>query len=576
MPIEAVLSSITLALIGTSLFGYIANKINFHLPYEINPTEIYVGPLPYLGAIAGTICGYLLNKKTLLQSLQIDWLLIGIIIVFSLIGFLRDKYRFSKKSIFCLALPAAVLALYLYMPGLEPMKLISYSAFVVILLGCLKMSSLVYEMPFVLIATSALTHLLYMINTSGQHLGIMLIDFSLTIFAVAAIIYTFSGNRILISNSGIFGAGIALAMASLLEPTGNLMIFSFFIPVMTIVFPVAFVSFMIAASYFGNKLHKKDDSGKHYWTWSLNREKVINFTALIFLCLNFTALLVVLKASFSAYAFLFALLVLSIASFLKAFARKITVDEEKTSDKIKVLRINIDAILPEEVLSRIKAHVTNPDAGFMHIITADSLAIVKAKKELDFKAKMEAAEMVVPDGAGIVWAADFLGTPLPGRVPGVALVGQICEASVKENYKIFFIGSKPGIAAQAAEIVKGNTGANIVGVEHGYFKADSEDEEKMLQKIADSGADIVFVALGVPRQEDFITKLRKYAKHIVAIGVGGSFDVISGTLPRAPQWMQNCGIEWLFRLWLEPKRITRMIEIPIFVLKVMRYKFNKD
>lgn len=575
MPIEAVFSSIALALIGTSLFGYIANKINFHLPYEINPTEIYVGPLPYLGAIAGTICGYLLNQRAFIQVLNIDWLLIGIIITFSLIGFLRDKYRFSKRLIYCLSMPAAAIALYLYFPGIAPMKLISFSAFVMLLLICLKMASLVYEMPFVLIATSSLTHLLYMINVPGQHLGNMLLDFSLLTFAVAAIIYTISGNRILISNSGIFGAGIALAMASLMEPTGNLLLFSFFIPAMTIVFPIAFICFMIAASYFGNKLHKKGDEDKHYWTWSLNREKVINFTALIFLCLNFTGLLVILKASFSAYAFLFALLLLSIAGFMKAFARKITVDE-KASDKIDVLDTKIDAVLPCEVLERIKKHVADKEAGFMHIITADSLAIVKTKKDPEFKAKMEAAEMVVPDGAGIVWAADFLGTPLPGRVPGVALVSQMCEAVAKEKYKVFFIGSKPGIAEKAAEIVKEKTGANIIGVEHGYFKADSEDEEKMLQKIADSGADIVFVALGVPRQEDFITKLRKYAKHIVAIGVGGSFDVISGTLPRAPQWMQNCGIEWLFRLWLEPKRITRMIEIPVFVLKVMRYKFNKD
>ncbi len=575
MPIEAVFSSIALALIGTSLFGYIANKINFHLPYEINPTETYVGPLPYLGAIAGTICGYLLNQKAFIQELSIDWLLIGIIIAFSLIGFLRDKYRFSKKLIFALAFSAAVIALYFYFPGIALMKLVSYSVFILLLLFCLKMASLVYEMPFVLIATSSLTHLLYMINVPGANLGTMLLDFSLTSFAVAVIIYTFSGNRILISSSGVFGAGVALAMASIIEPTGNLILFSFFIPAMTIVFPIAFVCFMIAASYFGNKLHKKGDSDKHYWTWSLNREKVINFTALIFLCLNFTGLLVILKASFTAYAFLFALLLLSIAGFLKAFARKITV-VEKQSDTIEVLRMKIDAVLPEQVIAKVKDHIANPEAGFMHIITADSLAIVKAKKEPDFKAKMQAAEMVVPDGAGIVWAADFLGTPLPGRVPGVALVSQMCEAVAKEKYKVFFIGSKPGIADKAAEIVKEKTGANIIGVEHGYFKADSEDEEKMLQKIADSGADIVFVALGVPRQEDFITKLRKYAKHIVAIGVGGSFDVISGTLPRAPQWMQNCGIEWLFRLWLEPKRITRMIEIPVFVLKVMRYKFNKD
>ncbi|MBP5470149.1 MAG: WecB/TagA/CpsF family glycosyltransferase, partial [Candidatus Riflebacteria bacterium] len=339
--------------------------------------------------------------------------------------------------------------------------------------------------------------------------------------------------------------------------------------------PIAFISLMILTSYFGNRLHKTSDEDKHGWKWSLNREKTINFSALIFLCLNFTGLLVSLKAPIFGYLCLFALLMLSMTSFLKTFARRLTVDETK-SNKITILGTKIDALLPQDVLKRIDEHVSNPNSGFMHIITADSLALARAEKDSDFKKIMDSAELVVPDGAGIVWAADFVATPLPSRVPGVALVGQICEKAKESNYKIFFIGSKPGIAAKASEILIEKTGADIVGVEHGYFAKDSDEEKQMLEKIRDSKADIVFVALGVPRQEDFITKLRNYSKHAVAIGVGGSFDVISGTLPRAPIWMQRFGMEWMFRLWLEPRRITRMLDIPVFVIEVMRYKLNTD
>lgn len=575
MSIEAVFSSITLALIGASLFSYLANKLKIRLEYEMTPTETYVGSFPYWGAIIGCIAGFLLNSQDLGITLNIDWFLLGIIFVFSVIGFFRDKFRLNKAVTYFLALIASFTSLYFYIPGAGTEKLLYYSGLVVVLIASLKAASFVYEMPFVLISSTAITHILYLIYTPGDYLKIILIEFSLVTFAVAEIIYTFSGNRSLVSNSGLFATGVALGMASILEPSGGLILLDFFLPVMIIVFPALFICALIGASYFANRLHKKDDATKRNWNWSLNREKVILFTALIFLCMNLSGLLVMIKANTYCYAGLAILFVLSMISFVRAFARKLN-EEGSANAKINVLGVNIDAVTSAQVLERIKNYIAKPNSDFLHIITADSLAIVRTKKEPDFKAKMDAAEMVVPDGAGIVWAADFLGTPLPGRVPGVALVSQICEASVNEGHKIFFIGSKPGVAKKAVEIIKDKTGANIVGVEHGYFKADSDEEKDMLQKIADSRADIVFVALGVPRQEDFITKLRNYTKHIVAVGVGGSFDVISGSLPRAPQWMQNCGVEWLFRLWLEPKRIGRMMEIPVFVLKVMRYKLNRD
>lgn len=575
MRIEAVFFPIIPALIGTFLFAYIARKLKIRLQYKTNRREVYVGPLPFLGSLLGVILGYWLNNHPL-KGINLDYKLLLIILTFAGIGFLRDKHRFSKLSTFLIAIPATVLAMNFYFSGIILPKLISFSCFATIILLCLKLASLVYEMPFILLSASSLAHLLYMINCCSQYnMTIIVIDTALMTFAAAAIINTFSRRRILMSNSGIFATGIALAMVSLIEPSGKLIFFTFFIPAMTLLYPIAFVCLMLVASYFGNKLHKKEDENKHSWRWSLNREKVINFTALIFYCLNFTGLLVLFKAPWYGYFSLLILFVLTLSSFIKAFARK-SVTSESQPDKIELLGITIDAISPKKVIERINKHIPNRMSGFMHIITADSLAIARAKQDPDFKKILDRAEMVVPDGAGIVWAADFMGTPLPGRVPGVALVSQICEISAKAGYKIFFIGSKPGVAEKAAETIAEGTKVSFVGIENGYFKPDSEEEVKILEKIAESGADIVFVALGVPRQEDFITKLRKYAPHTVAIGVGGSFDVISGSLPRAPIWMQQCGVEWLFRLWLEPKRIARMLEIPVFVLRVMRHKFNRD
>lgn len=574
LELDVFLSSVTLALMGMITFTYIANNIPFNFPYQIKPYEKYAGALPFFGSLFGIICGYFLNIESM-YSAKLDYKILAVVFVFATIGYLRDKYRVSKRVIFLISFVFAFIAVYLYFPQLSVTKQFGYSCFIMILLVCLKISSLVYEMPFILISTSAITHMLFMINSARGSVILTLIDLALATFSVASIIHTCSGYRILISNSGILASGIALALVSLLEQTGNLIWFSFFIPAMAIVYPIAFISLMIVTSYFGNRLHKTSDEDKHGWKWSLNREKTINFSALIFLCLNFTGLLVTLKSPIIGYLCLLSLLALSMTSFIKTFARRLTVEETKPN-KINILGVKIDALLPQEVLKKIDEHVSDPNAGFMHIITADSLALARADKDPNFKSILDSAELVVPDGAGIVWAADFIATPLPSRVPGVALVGQICEKSKESNYNIFFIGSKPGIAEKAAEVLKEKTGANIVGVEHGYFAKDSDEEKQMLEKIRDSKANIVFVALGVPRQEDFITKLRGYCSHIVAIGVGGSFDVISGTLPRAPQWMQRFGMEWLFRLWLEPKRITRMIDIPVFVINVMRYKLNTD
>ena len=560
---------------GMITFTYIANKISFNFPYQLKPYEKYAGALPLFGSLLGIICGYYLNK-TSIPNASIDYKILIVVVLFAAIGYLRDKYRISKSLVFIIALICAAISIYFYIPGISAAKLAGYTCFIMILLVCLKISSLVYEMPFILISTSAITHMLFMFNSSSYNIILTLIDLALATYSVATIVHGCSGYRILISNSGILASGAALGLVSLIEPTGNLILFSFFIPAMAILYPIAFISLMIVTSYFGNSLHKTNSEDKHGWRWSLNREKTINFSALIFLCLNFTGLLVILKAPIFGYLCLLALLILSMTSFIKTFARKLSIDEVK-GNKIDILGTKIDAIMPQEVLKRIDDHVSNQNSGFMHIITADSLALVRTHNDPDFKNIMDKAEMVVPDGAGIVWAADFIATPLPSRVPGVALVSDICENSRNNsNYRIFLIGSKPGIAEKASEILKEKTNANIVGVEHGYFAKDSEDEVKMLQKIKDSKANIVFVALGVPRQEDFITKLREYSVNAVAIGVGGSFDVISGTLPRAPKWMQRFGMEWLFRLCLEPKRIYRIMEIPIFVINVMRYKLNKD
>ncbi|NLI76576.1 MAG: WecB/TagA/CpsF family glycosyltransferase [Candidatus Riflebacteria bacterium] len=245
-------------------------------------------------------------------------------------------------------------------------------------------------------------------------------------------------------------------------------------------------------------------------------------------------------------------------------------------DQVRILGVAIDPVTPDRVPDRIAAWLAGPPA-FHHVVTADSLAVLRARRDPGFARLLEKASLTVPDGAGIVWAADFLGSPLPGRVPGVALVQDLSARAAREGWPVFFLGARPGVAQAAADTLAARfAGLRVAGVRHGYFPAGSAEEREVLDQVRQAGPSIVFVAMGVPRQEEFIDLLREGEWHrpVVAIGVGGSFDVLSGQVPRAPVLMQRFALEWLFRLWKEPSRLDRIARIPGFVIQVLRAKWR--
>ncbi len=184
---------------------------------------------------------------------------------------------------------------------------------------------------------------------------------------------------------------------------------------------------------------------------------------------------------------------------------------------------------------------------------------------------INSADLVTPDGSGIVWAARYLGEPVPERVTGIDLMREICKQAHYNGWKIFLLGGAPGVAAEAAEQLQIEyPNIKIVGTHHGYFPED--EERNVMELIKSAGPDIIFVALGAPRQEFWIKSHQENLPVKVAVGVGGSFDVVSGRVKRAPQWMQRLRLEWLARLIKEPWRAKRMLALPKFVLLVMKSK----
>jgi N-acetylglucosaminyldiphosphoundecaprenol N-acetyl-beta-D-mannosaminyltransferase len=187
---------------------------------------------------------------------------------------------------------------------------------------------------------------------------------------------------------------------------------------------------------------------------------------------------------------------------------------------------------------------------------------------------IEQADLVIPDGIGLVYASRIMGVPLKERVTGIDLLSEILGYLEETGQSIYFLGSKPGdginpgVAEMAAEKMKEKyKGLAVAGTYHGYFK--EADEGDVVRAINDSGADFLCVAMGSPRQEKFVSRWQNELRVKCAVGVGGSLDVWAGTLKRAPEFYRNHGLEWLYRLIQEPSRYKRMAALPLFMIKVV-------
>jgi len=195
--------------------------------------------------------------------------------------------------------------------------------------------------------------------------------------------------------------------------------------------------------------------------------------------------------------------------------------------------------------------------------------VVTYTQDPEFAHIVDRADLVTPDGAGILWATRYLGMPVRSKVSGVDLAARCCALSAEKGWRLFFFGAAPGVAATAAACMQERfPGANIVGFRDGFFKP--EEEPHVVEQIRAARPDILLVALGIPKQEKFIDRNRAALGIPVSIGVGGTLDVFSGTVKRAPVWMQNVGLEWLYRLAANPKKISKVALLPRFALMTLR------
>lgn len=236
------------------------------------------------------------------------------------------------------------------------------------------------------------------------------------------------------------------------------------------------------------------------------------------------------------------------------------------SERIKILGVPVDMVDYDEALSRFKVFVEKE--GVSLIVTPNSEIVINAGKSPELMDAIKQAEMVIPDGIGLVYASKILKHPMKERVTGIDFLGRALEHLAQTGKSVFLFGSKPGIAEKAAEKMKETyPGLKVVGTRNGYFK--QEEEEAILEEINAAEPDLLCVALGSPKQELFVLKYKDRLKAKAAIGVGGSLDVWSGELKRAPEFYRKHGLEWLYRFIQEPSRYKRMAALPLFMMKVV-------
>lgn len=231
--------------------------------------------------------------------------------------------------------------------------------------------------------------------------------------------------------------------------------------------------------------------------------------------------------------------------------------------RIDILGVGFDNVTMEQAVAE-GVRLMGAD-GAHYVVTPNPEIVETCREDDEAMEAVRRADLVIADGIGVVYGAKILGTPLKGRVPGVEFAQNLMARMAEGGKSLFLLGSKPGVAEQAAEKLKARyPGLRIVGTHDGYFKEDAP----VLAQIRDSGADVVFVCLGAPKQEKWMLRNGGETGAHLLVGLGGCLDVFSGNVQRAPEAFQKLGLEWFYRLLKNPSRIGRMMRLPLFLVHV--------
>lgn len=242
---------------------------------------------------------------------------------------------------------------------------------------------------------------------------------------------------------------------------------------------------------------------------------------------------------------------------------------ENKRNLVNILGVPVDNIEMEEALNVIEKFILELDDIRCRVVyTPNPEMIMKAQEDEELMKILNDSDLNVPDGIGVVIASRLLNKPLKARVAGYDLMMEIIKLCHKKGYSIGFLGGSPGVAEEAKRRVQEQfRGIKVTGAYHGYYPPDYE--EVLLQEINIKAPDVLFVGMGVPKQEKWIQRYKGELYSGVCMAVGGSIDVLAGKVKRAPKIFQRLGLEWLYRLITQPWRYRRMLALPRFMMRIL-------
>lgn len=238
--------------------------------------------------------------------------------------------------------------------------------------------------------------------------------------------------------------------------------------------------------------------------------------------------------------------------------------------RIDVLGVGFDNLTMDEAVA--EGLRLTESQGTHYVVTPNPEIVELCRENLAAKIAVNEADLVLADGIGVVKGAAMLGTPLKDRVPGIEFAAGLMAGLAANGKTLYLLGAKPGVAQQAAQRLQATyPGLVIAGTHDGYFK----DDAAVAEEIRKTGADVVFVCLGAPKQELWMKKFGPATGAHLLCGLGGSLDVFAGVVERAPKFWSDHGLEWFYRLCREPRRIGRMMKLPLFLVHVQQEKREK-
>lgn len=233
---------------------------------------------------------------------------------------------------------------------------------------------------------------------------------------------------------------------------------------------------------------------------------------------------------------------------------------------VDILGVGVDALGLDEAVTRSLALMKKRRGAY--VCTPNPEMIWQCRHDESLRGIVNAADMTLPDGVGVLLGAKILGVSLPERVTGVDFA---CALLARMRGRVFLLGARPGVAERAAGTIRSRwPDVTIAGVSHGYY----DDEDAVIRQIEAVQPDFLLVCLGMGRQERMMARLAGNEKIGLMAGLGGTLDVLAGDIPRAPEFFIRHRIEWLYRLWREPKRIKRVMRLPLYVAAVMKQRIK--